>query len=217
MPDQNRKKFDVDVFLSRKGPGRSLLNVGKGAAIYEQGAVADSLFYILEGQVKIAVTSHQGKEAIIAVHRTNEFFGEGCLTGHQARLGAARALTDTSLMKIAKGTMLRALHVHRPLSEFFIEHLLVRTNRVEADLVDQLFNSSEKRLARALLILANFGKHGRPEPILAPVNQAMLAEIVGTTRPRISYFMNKFRKLGFISYNGHLRVHSSLLAVLLEE
>ena len=217
MPTRKSAEFNTKAFFSHKGPGRSIVSFSKDAAIYLQGAPADSLFYVLSGRVKISVTSRQGKEAVIAVLGFDEFFGEGCLTAQQVRLASARTLADTSVMKLSKMEMLRAFHQQPALSKFFMEHLLLRSIRVEADLVDQLFNSSEKRLARALLILANFGKEGRPEPITAPINQSTLAEIVGTTRPRISHFMNKFRRLGFISYNSHLQVHSSLLSVLLDD
>ena len=166
------------------------------------------------GKVKITVVSEQGKEAVVAVLGPDEFCGEGCLTGQPRRIATAVAMTECEIMRLEKAAMIRVLHKEPAFSEMFIAHLLARTIRVEADLVDQLFNSSEKRLARALLLLANFGKDGRPERIIAKVSQETLAEMIGTTRSRVSHFMNKFRKLGFIAYNGHLEVHSSLLNVV---
>ena len=175
------------------------------------------MFYIQKGKVKITVVSEQGKEAVVAVLGPDEFCGEGCLTGQPLRLATATAMTDCEIMRLEKATMIRVLHEEPAFSEMFVSHLLARTIRVEADLVDQLFNSSEKRLARALLLLANFGKDGRPEPIIAKVSQETLAEMIGTTRSRVSYFMNKFRKLGLIDYNGRIEIHSSLLNVVLHE
>ena len=175
------------------------------------------MFYIQKGKVKVTVVSEQGKEAVVAVLGPDEFCGEGCLTGQPLRLATATAMTDCEIMRLEKATMIRVLHEEPAFSEMFVSHLLARTVRVEADLVDQLFNSSEKRLARALLLLANFGKDGRPEPIIAKVSQETLAEMIGTTRSRVSYFMNKFRKLGLIDYNGRIEIHSSLLNVVLHE
>jgi CRP/FNR family transcriptional regulator, cyclic AMP receptor protein len=175
------------------------------------------VFYIQKGQVKITVVSEQGKEAVVAVMGPDEFCGEGCLTGQPRRMATATAMTECEIMRLEKATILRVLHDEPAFSEMFVSHLLARTIRVEADLVDQLFNSSEKRLARALLLLANFGKEGRPEQIVAKVSQGTLAEMIGTTRARVSFFMNKFRKLGLIDYNGHLEIHSSLLNVVLHD
>jgi CRP-like cAMP-binding protein len=175
------------------------------------------VFYIQKGQVKITVVSEQGKEAIVAVLGPDEFCGEGCLTGQPRRMATATAMTECEIMRLEKATIIRVLHEEPAFSEMFVSHLLERTIRVEADLVDQLFNSSEKRLARALLLLANFGKEGRPEPIVPKISQETLAEMIGTTRARVSFFMNKFRKLGLIDYNGHLEIHSSLLNVVLHE
>ena len=169
------------------------------------------------GKVKVTVVSEQGKEAVVAILGPNEFCGEGCLAGQLRRMGTATAMMESEIMRLAKRAMIRVLHEEPAFSEMFVSYLLARTIRVEEDLVDQLFNSSEKRLARALLLLANFGKEGRPEPIIAKVSQQTLAEMIGTTRPRVSQFMNKFRKLGFIDYNGHLEVHSSLLSVVLHD
>ena len=175
------------------------------------------MFYIQKGKVKLTVISEQDKEAVVAVLGPGEFCGEGCLTGQRLRLATATAMTDCEIMRLEKATMIRVLHEEPAFSEMFVSHLLARTIRVEADLVDQLFNSSEKRLARALLLLANFGKDGRPEPIIAKVSQETLAEMIGTTRSRVSFFMNKFRKLGLIDYNGQIEIHTSLLNVVLHE
>ena len=174
-------------------------------------------FYIRDGKVKVTVISEQGKEAVVAVLGSDEFCDEGCLTGQLRRVATAAAMTECEIMRLEKEAVVRVLHDEPAFSEMFISHLLARTLRVEADLVDQLFNSSEKRLARALLLLANFGKEGRPETIIAKVSQATLAEMIGTTRSRVSHFMNKFRELGFIKYNGTLEVHSSLLSVVLHD
>jgi CRP/FNR family cyclic AMP-dependent transcriptional regulator len=205
------------VFLASVNGGRTLVSYRKGEVIFSQGKSADAVFYIQKGKVKITVISEQGKEAIVAVLGADEFFGEGCLTGQPLRLATAAAMTECEIMRLEKGTMVRVLHEEPAFSEFFVAHLLTRTARVEADLVDQLFNSSEKRLARALLLLANFGKDGPPEPTITKVSQETLAEMVGTTRSRVSFFMNKFRKLGLINYNGHLEIHRSLLNVVLHE
>jgi CRP-like cAMP-binding protein len=175
------------------------------------------VFYIHDGKVKVTVISEQGKEAVVAVLGSDEFCGEGCLTGQQRRVATATAMTECKIMRLDKGTIIQVLHDEPAFSEMFVSHLLARTLRVEADLVDQLFNSSEKRLARALLLLANFGKEGKPEPIITKVSQETLAEMIGTTRSRVSHFMNKFRKLGFIQYNGAMEVHSSLLSVVLHD
>ncbi len=176
-----------------------------------------AVFYIQKGKVKVTVVSEQGKEAVVAILGPDEFCGEGCLAGQQRRMATATAMTECEIMRLEKSAIVLTLHEEPAFSEMFVAHLLARTIRVEEDLVDQLFNSSEKRLARALLLLANFGKEGRPEPIIAKVSQETLAEMIGTTRSRVSHFMNKFRKLGFIDYNGTLEVHSSLLSVVLHD
>ena len=209
--------FDPKVFLATANSGRALSKYRTDQAIFSQGDAADAVFYIQKGQVKIIVVSEQGKEAVVAVLGPDEFCGEGCLTGQPRRMATATAMTECGIMRLEKAAIIRVLHEEPAFSEMFVSHLLARTIRVEADLVDQLFNSSEKRLARALLLLANFGKEGTPEPITAKISQAMLAEMIGTTRPRVSMFMNKFRKLGFIEYNGRLQVHSSLLSVVLRD
>jgi CRP-like cAMP-binding protein len=215
---KNRKvAFDPKVFLATVNGGRRIAAYSKDEVLFEQGDPADSVFYLTRGKVKIVVTSEQGKEAVVALLGTEAFFGEGCLIGQPLRLATAKAITETEVMRVEKKEMIRVLHSEPTFAELFTAYLLTRNSRVEEDLVDQLFNSSEKRLARALLLLANFGKEGRPEPIIAPISQETLAEMVGTTRPRISFFMNKFRKLGFIHYNGDLAVHSSLLSVVLRD
>jgi CRP/FNR family cyclic AMP-dependent transcriptional regulator len=219
MAKKAKKKvpFDPKVFLATVNGGRTIASYRKGEVIFLQGSPADAVFYIQKGKVKITVVSEQGKEAIVAIMGPDEFCGEGCLTGRPLRLATAAAITECEIMRLDKETMIRVLHEEAAFSEFFVSHLLTRTIRVEADLVDQLFNSSEKRLARALLLLANFGKEGPPEPTIAKVSQETLAEMIGTTRSRVSFFMNKFRKLGLINYNGHLEIHRSLLNVVLHE
>jgi CRP/FNR family cyclic AMP-dependent transcriptional regulator len=209
--------FDSKVFLATVNGGRSISTYRANQKVFSQGKSADAVFYIQKGKVKITVVSEQGKEAVVAVLGPDEFCGEGCLNGQLVRLATATAITECEIMRLEKAAMVRVLHEEPAFSEMFVSHLLARTIRVEADLVDQLFNSSEKRLARALLLLANFGKDGRPEPIIAKVSQETLAEMIGTTRSRVSFFMNKFRKLGLIDYNGQIEIHTSLLNVVLHE
>lgn len=209
--------FDPKDFLARIGEGRTIAKYRKGQSVFSQGDIADSVFYIQQGKLKVTVVSGQGKEAVVAILGSDEFFGQGCLAGQATRIAGATTLTACEIMRIEKDAIVRILRDQPTFSQMFLTHLLMRTIRVEEDLVDQLFNSSEKRLARALLLLANFGKEGRPEPILTKVSQEMLADMIGTTRSRVSFFMNKFRKLGFISYNGTLEVHSSLLSVVLQD
>ena len=198
--------FDAAVFLATVNHGRSMSEHRAGQVIYAQGEAADSVFHIVRGKVKIAVTSGQGREAIVGLFGEMDFFGEGCLIGQPLRLAAATAMADVTVLRIERAEMIRVLHAQPALAEVFTAHLLTRNSRVEADLVDQLFNSSEKRLARVLLLLANFGKEGKPEPITTKISQETLAEMIGTTRPRVSFFMNKFRNLGFIEYNGEMKV-----------
>jgi CRP/FNR family transcriptional regulator, cyclic AMP receptor protein len=217
MKRKAKPPFDSKAFLAKANVGRTISRYRKNQSVFSQGDPADSVFYIRDGKVKVTVISEQGKEAVVAVLGSDEFCGEGCLTGQLRRVATAAAMTECDIMRLEKETIVRVLHEEPAFSEMFISHLLARTLRVEADLVDQLFNSSEKRLARALLLLANFGKEGRPEPIIAKVSQEMLAEMIGTTRSRVSKFMNKFRELGFIKYNGTLEVHSSLLSVVLHD
>jgi CRP-like cAMP-binding protein len=195
--------------------GRTVSNYRKDQVIFSQADPADAVFYIQKGKVKIAVTSEQGKEAVVAVLGVGEFFGEGCLVGQPLRLAAARVMTDSAVMRVEKAQMIRVLHEQPSFGERFLSYVLTRNSRVKADLVHQLFNSSEKRLARLLLLMANVGKEMKTEPITAKISQETLAEMVGTTRPRVSFFMNKFRKLGFIEYNGSIKVHSSLLSIVL--
>ena len=195
-------QFDPNVFLATVSRGRTITEYRTGQLIFSQGDAADSVFYITRGKIKIAVISEQGREAVVALLGEGDFFGEGCLIGQPLRLATSASMTDATVMRIDKAEMIRALHAEPAFAEVFTAHLLTRNSRVEADLVDHLFNSSEKRLARTLLLLANFGKEGRPEPITTKISQETLAEMVGTTRPRVSLFMNKFRKLGFIDYNG---------------
>jgi CRP/FNR family cyclic AMP-dependent transcriptional regulator len=209
--------FDPKVFLATEDAGRSILKYRKDKKIFSQGDPADAVFYIQKGKVKITVLSEQGKEAVIAILGVDDFCGEACLNGKNLRICTATALSECAIMRLEKFAIIHVLREQPAFSELFIRHLLTRTSRVEADLVDQLFNSSEKRLARVLLLLANFGKEGRPEPVLAKISQETLAEMIGTTRSRVSVFMNKFRKLGFIDYNGKLEVHSSLLNVVLHD
>jgi CRP/FNR family cyclic AMP-dependent transcriptional regulator len=210
-------KFDVQKFLANIGDGRTILRVRKKGIIFSQGAKCDALFYIQKGKVKLTVVSKAGKEATIAILNPADFFGEGSLAGQPLRMGSATALTDCELMRIDNRAMTSALLRENKLSELFVAYLLNRNIRYEADLVDQLFNSSEKRLARILLLLARFGKEGEQEKVIPRMSQETLAEMVGTTRSRVSFFMNRFRKLGFIKYNGHLEIHSSLLNVVLHD
>jgi CRP/FNR family cyclic AMP-dependent transcriptional regulator len=217
MKHKAKPPFDPKAFLAKANVGRTISKYRKNQIIFSQGDPADFVFYIRDGKVKVTVISEQGKEAVVAVLGSDEFCGEGCLTGQLRRVATATATTECEIMRLEKEAIVRVLHDEPAFSEMFISHLLARTLRVEADLVDQLFNSSEKRLARALLLLANFGKEGRPETIIAKVSQATLAEMIGTTRSRVSHFMNKFRDLGFIKYNGTLEVHSSLLSVVLHD
>ena len=209
--------FDPGVFLKTEGLGRSIAEYRMKLPIFSQDSSSDAVFYIIKGKVKIVVLSEQGKEAVIAILGPDEFFGEGCLTGQIKRLSTASAMSECEIMRIGKPEMLAVLRDEPKFSEMFVAHVLERTIRVEADLIDQLFNSSEKRLARALLLLANFGNDSKPQKVIAKVSQETLAEMVGTTRSRVSHFMNKFRKMGFIVYNGHLEIHSSLLNVVLHD
>src|SRR5581483_7839316 len=209
--------FESARFLAKVGGGRTILKYRKGQKIYTQGEPADAIFYIQKGGVKVTVVSAMGKEAVIAVLGKDEFFGEGCLAGQLLRMATVTAMHDCEVMRIEKKVLIKTLKAQPDFSETFLAHVLTRAIRVDEDLVDQLFNSSEKRLARALRLLANFGKEGKPERIIAKVSQETLAEMIGTTRSRVSFFMNKFRRLGFISYNGTLDVHSSLLSVVLTD
>ena len=214
---EKKNGFDPRIFLAKVGAGRSNQKYGAGTVVYAQGDAADAIYFLQRGKAKVTVTSSGGKEAVLALLTPNNFFGEGCLNGQNHRMASVTAMTDCSIMRIEKAAMVAVLHQEPKFSELFITYLLHRNSRVEEDLVDQLFNSSEKRLARTLLLLANFGKEGKPEPVLARISQETLAEMIGTTRSRVSFFMNKFRRLGFVEYNGHLEVHSSLLSVVLND
>jgi len=211
------QRFDPVEFLETAAKGRLVSAHQKKQVIFAQGDVADSVIYIKKGKVKVTVVSKQGKEAVVAILGADEFLGEGCLIGQPKRLATATTMTDCITMRVDKVEILRVLQDEPAFSKIFISHILARNARIEEDLVDQLFNSTEKRLARVLLLLANFGKEGRPEPIVAKISQETLAEMIGTTRSRVSHFMNKFRQMGFIDYNGHLEVHSSLLSVVLND
>jgi CRP-like cAMP-binding protein len=216
---QKLKQFDPRIFLSIMNGGRKLVDFAKKRTIFRQGDSSDAVFYIQKGKVQLTVVSKTGKEAVIGILKEGDFFGESCLTGEPLRLSTATALTDCSVMRIDKTTMMRVLHEEHALSDVFVAYLLARNIQYEADLVNQLFNSSEKRLARILLMLAHFGKEGTPETVIPKISQTTLADMVGTTRARVNFFMNKFRKLGFIDYDSSskLQVHSSLLNVVLQE
>jgi CRP/FNR family cyclic AMP-dependent transcriptional regulator len=216
-PSRKRAAFDPREFLSKVGSGRTISKYRMNQIVFSQGDAADSVYFIEQGKVKVTVVSEQGKEAVVAVLGPGQFCGEGCLAGQPRRMATATAITDGEIMRLKKTAVIRVLHDEPAFSEVFVSHLLARNIRVEEDLVDQLFNSSEKRLARALLLLANFGKEGRPEPIIAKISQETLADMIGTTRSRVSFFMNKFRELGFIEYNGDLVVHSSLMNIVLHD
>ncbi|MFZ0496918.1 MAG: Crp/Fnr family transcriptional regulator [Methylocella sp.] len=217
MTTKSRPPFDPKSFLAMVGEGRSIGEYREDEIVFSQGDPADAVFYVQSGKVKLTVVSEQGKEAVVALLGTNDFFGEGCLAGQARRITTVATMTDSVIARLEKAAIVRVIRQEPAFSGMFIAHLLARVVRVEADFVDQLFNSSEKRLARLLLLLANFGKDEKPEPILAKISQETLAEMIGTTRSRVSTFMNKFRKLGFIDYNGDIEVHSSLLNVVLHD
>jgi CRP/FNR family cyclic AMP-dependent transcriptional regulator len=210
MARKRRPPFDPKAFLAKVGEGRSIGRHRKDQIVFSQGDLADAVFYIQKGKVKVTVVSEQGREAVVAILGADEFFGEACLAGQAQRISTATTMSEAVIVRLERAAIIRVIHDEPA-------HLLGRTIRVEADLVDQLFNSSEKRLARVLLLLANFGKEGKPEPIIAKISQETLAEMIGTTRSRVSFFMNRFRKLGFITYNGSIHVHSSLLNAVLHE
>lgn len=212
-----RRSFDPQTFLTKVGQGKTSLASSKKQTIFSQGDTAEAVFYVQAGKVKLTVVSQQGKEAVVAILEQGAFFGESCLAGQTVRTATATAVEDSSIVRIDKDAMIRVLHEEPMFAELFMAYLLAHSIRIQEDLVDQLFNSSEKRLARVLLLLAHFGKEGKPEPVIAKISQETLAEMIGTTRSRVSFFMNKFRKLGFIDYNGELHVHSSLLNVVLHD
>jgi CRP/FNR family transcriptional regulator, cyclic AMP receptor protein len=215
--EEEEARVNVDTFLATMDGGRSISTYRKNQTVFSQGDSADAVFYVQEGKVKVCVVNELGKEAVVALHNKGDFFGEGCLSGQPLRLATVATMTECAIMRIDKVAMVRVLHDEPQFTERFMAFLLARNARVEEDLVDQLFNSSEKRLARALLLMANFGKEGKTERVITKVSQATLAEMVGTTRPRVSVFMKKFRKLGLINYNGDLEVHNSLLSMVLHE
>jgi CRP-like cAMP-binding protein len=217
MPTEAKEIFDPAAFLAKVGSGKTILKLQKNVAVFKQGDAADAVFYLQEGRIKIVVVSEQGKEAVVGILEAGQFFGEGCLNGYPLRIATAAAMERCVVTEISKSAMLNVLHNEPQFSELFICYLLSRNSRIEEDLIDQLFNSSEKRLARLLLVLAHFGKEGEPKHIAVEISQETLAEMIGTTRSRVSYFMNKFRKLGFIDYNGKIHVHNSLLNAVLHE
>jgi len=215
---KQRRKFNTETFLSTIDGGRTLAVFPKKETIFRQGDSSDSVFYVQKGKVKLTVLSKAGKEATIGILNEGDFFGEGCLTGQAFRLCSATAMTDCSVMKIDKKSMNDVLHREHAFADMFVSYLLARNIRYEADLVDQLFNSSEKRLARILLLLAQFGKEGKPETVIPKMSQETLAEMIGTTRSRVNFFMNRFREMGFVDYSSEgLQVHSSLLNIVLND
>lgn len=217
MAKPTKKAFDPKEFLAKVGAGKRILQLKKNQRVFQQGDVADSVFYIQSGRIKLTVVSEQGKEAVVAILVPGQFFGEGCMNGHRLRIATTTAMEDCVITSISREAMMTAIRDEPQFSQLFMSYLLTRNGRIEEDLIDQLFNSSERRLARLLLLLANFGKEGSPQPISATISQETLAEMIGTTRSRVSYFMNKFRRLGLISYNGHIEVHNSLLSAVLHE
>jgi CRP/FNR family transcriptional regulator, cyclic AMP receptor protein len=212
-----KNAFDPKAFLAKVGAGKTILKFEKGQHVFKQGDVADAVFYIQNGRVKLTVVSEQGKEAVVGILEPGQFFGEGCLNGHPLRIASTTAMEECVITLITKEAMIATLHNEPKFSELFIAYLLTRNSRVEEDLIDQLFNSSERRLARLLLLLAHFGTESTPQPILVNISQETLAEMIGTTRSRVSFFMNKFRRLGLISYNGRIEVHNSLLNAVLRD
>jgi CRP/FNR family cyclic AMP-dependent transcriptional regulator len=216
MAKPAKSAFDAQAFLAKVGEGKSILQFKKGQNVFVQGDRADAVFYIQKGKIKLTVLSDHGKEAVVGILGPGQFFGEGCMNGHKLRISTTTAMENCVITAITKSAMIAALHDEPHFSEMFMAYLLTRNNRIEGDLIDQLFNSSEKRLARLLLLLANFGKEGSPQPI-SHISQETLAEMIGTTRSRVSFFMNKFRKLGLIDYNGHIEVHNSLLSAVLHD
>jgi len=209
--------FDPQAFLAKVGAGKTISVYRKNQVIFSQGEVADTIFYIQKGSVKIVVVSDQGKEAVVGILEAGQFFGEGCMNGHPLRIATSTATEESLITAITKPAMIAVMHDEPKFSELFVSYLLTRNSRVEDDLIDQLFNSSEKRLARLLLLLAKFGKEGSPTPISPNISQETLAEMIGTTRSRVSFFLNKFRKLGFINYNGKIEVHNALLDAVLHD
>jgi CRP/FNR family transcriptional regulator, cyclic AMP receptor protein len=217
MGKSAKSAFDAQVFLAKVGEGKSILQFKKGQNVFVQGDPADTVFYIQKGKIKLTVLSDHGKEAVVGMLGPGQFFGESCMNGHKLRISTTTAMENCVITAITKTAMIAALHDEPQFSEMFMAYLLTRNSRIEEDLIDQLFNSSERRLARLLLLLANFGKEGSPQLISPSISQETLAEMIGTTRSRVSFFMNKFRKLGLIDYNGHIEVHNSLLSAVLHD
>jgi len=215
--DKSKRAAPFAPFLAQPGNGQTIGKYRKNQIVFSQGDPADAVFYVQKGKLKITVVSERGKEAVASLLGPDEFFGEACMAGQVLRLVTVSAMTDAVVVRIEKPEMIRLVQEQPAFSEMFMTHILKRTIRVEADLIDQLFNSSERRLARLLLLLANYGSEGKPEPIIAKISEETLAEMIGTTRSRVSFFMNRFRKLGFISYNGHIEVHKSMLNLVLHE
>ncbi len=217
MATEQSTDFDLAAFLALPGDGRNIVKFRKDQIIFSQGDPADAVYYLQKGKLKVTVVSEEGKEAIAAILRADEFFGEACMAGQPLRLMSVSAVTDAVVARIEKSAMTLLIRDHPAFSQMFMTHILNRTVRVEAALMDQLFNSSERRLARVLLLLANYGGEGMPEPTISNISQKTLADMIGTTRSRVNFFMNRFRQLGFISYNGHIEVHKSLLNLVLHE
>jgi CRP/FNR family transcriptional regulator, cyclic AMP receptor protein len=217
MEPPNKRRFDAKAFLTSPGMARKVVDFQRATAIFSQGDPADTVLYIQHGTVKLSVLSQTGKEAVVGMLGPGDFFGEGALAGQPVRLATATTVTASRILVVAKSQMIRVLHQQHALSDRFIAHMLSRNNRLEEDLVDQLFNASEKRLARTLLLMARYGKPDGPRRVLPRISQEVLAEMVGTTRSRVNFFMNKFRKLGFIDYNGGVKVHQALLSVVLHD
>jgi CRP-like cAMP-binding protein len=217
VPPKRTTPFNPQTFLAKVGQGKTLLQIRKRQLIFSQGDAADAVFYLQEGRVRLSVVSQQGKEAVIAMLEPGGFLGEGCLAGQLVCMATATAVESSTLVRIDRQAMTRVLHEEPAFSELFLGYLLSRNIRIQEDLVDQLFNSSEKRLARVLLLMAHFGKEAKSEAIIPKISQEVLAEMIGTTRSRVSFFMNKFRKLGFLEYNGGVHVHSSLLNIVLHD
>ncbi len=217
MDKPDATALDAQASLAKVGVGKTILEFEKNKNIFEQGDLAETVYYLQSGKVKVTVLSDQGKEAVVGILEPGQFFGEGCMNGHKLRISTTTAMENSIVTAITKTAMISTLHDQPAFAELFMAYLLTRNNRIEEDLIDQLFNSSERRLARMLLLLANFGKEGAPQPISPNISQETLAEMIGTTRSRVSFFMNKFRKLGFINYNGHIEVNSSLLSAVLHD
>ena len=215
--EKPRPPFDAKAFLAKADGGRTITDYHARQIVFSQADPADSIFYIQKGKIKLTVVSTQGKEAVVAILGEGAFFGEGCLAGQQLRMATAVAMSECTIVRLEKAATIRVLHEEPAFSEMFLAYLLMRNMRIEEHLVDQLFNSSEKRLARVLLLLTNFGKEGKPVPVIAKISRETLAEMISTTRSRVSFFMNKFRKMGFIEYNGELHIHSSLLNIVLHD